>query len=80
MLGESHQPLLFRKGKRLKEEVKRRQPPPDTPVVDVRVVAILLDEYMAEFILLYDFTRFQLYFQLSFSPMFVSLVTAYHQV
>ncbi len=62
MLGESHQPLLFRKGKRLKEEVKRRQPPPDTPVVDVRVIAILLDEYMAEFILLYDFTRFQLYF------------------
>ncbi len=35
---------------------------------------------MAEFILLYDFTLFQLYFQLSFSPMYVSLVTAYHQV
>lgn len=80
MLGESHQPLLFRKGKRLKEEVKRRQPPPDTPVVDVSAIAILLDEYMAEFILLYDFTLFQLYFQSAFSPMFVSLVTAYHQV
>uniref|UniRef100_A0A672MD41 Chromodomain helicase DNA binding protein 5 n=1 Tax=Sinocyclocheilus grahami TaxID=75366 RepID=A0A672MD41_SINGR len=34
VLGESHHPLLFRKGKRLKEEVKRREPPPDTPVVD----------------------------------------------
>uniref|UniRef100_A0A672T8R3 Chromodomain-helicase-DNA-binding protein 5-like n=1 Tax=Sinocyclocheilus grahami TaxID=75366 RepID=A0A672T8R3_SINGR len=30
----SHHPLLFRKGKRLKEEGKRREPPPDTPVVD----------------------------------------------
>uniref|UniRef100_A0A672T7M2 Chromodomain-helicase-DNA-binding protein 5-like n=1 Tax=Sinocyclocheilus grahami TaxID=75366 RepID=A0A672T7M2_SINGR len=34
VLGESHHPLLFRKGKRLKEEGKRREPPPDTPVVD----------------------------------------------
>uniref|UniRef100_A0A671TAV0 Chromodomain-helicase-DNA-binding protein 5-like n=1 Tax=Sinocyclocheilus anshuiensis TaxID=1608454 RepID=A0A671TAV0_9TELE len=30
----SHHPLLFRKGKRLKEGGKRREPPPDTPVVD----------------------------------------------
>jgi len=35
VLGESYHPLLFRKGKRLKEEGKRREPPPDTPVVDV---------------------------------------------
>uniref|UniRef100_A0A671TA26 Chromodomain-helicase-DNA-binding protein 5-like n=1 Tax=Sinocyclocheilus anshuiensis TaxID=1608454 RepID=A0A671TA26_9TELE len=34
VLGESHHPLLFRKGKRLKEGGKRREPPPDTPVVD----------------------------------------------
>uniref|UniRef100_A0A8C2JVY0 Chromodomain helicase DNA binding protein 5 n=1 Tax=Cyprinus carpio TaxID=7962 RepID=A0A8C2JVY0_CYPCA len=34
VLGESHHPLLFRKGKNLKEEGKRREPPPDTPVVD----------------------------------------------
>uniref|UniRef100_A0A8C2JMJ9 Chromodomain helicase DNA binding protein 5 n=1 Tax=Cyprinus carpio TaxID=7962 RepID=A0A8C2JMJ9_CYPCA len=34
VLGESHHPLLFRKGKRLKEEIKRREPPPDTPIVD----------------------------------------------
>ncbi|XDV51511.1 hypothetical protein PO909_020374 [Leuciscus waleckii] len=34
VLGESYHPLLFRKGKRLKEEGKRREPPPDTPVVD----------------------------------------------
>lgn len=35
MLGEDHRPLVVRKGKRLKEEVKRREPPPETPVVDV---------------------------------------------
>ncbi|KAA0707630.1 Chromodomain-helicase-DNA-binding protein 5 [Triplophysa tibetana] len=34
VLGESQNPLLFRKGKRLKDEGKRREPPPDTPVVD----------------------------------------------
>lgn len=35
MLGEDHRPLVVRKGKRLKEEVKRREAPPETPVVDV---------------------------------------------
>ncbi|KAI5623007.1 chromodomain-helicase-DNA-binding protein 5 isoform X1 [Silurus asotus] len=37
MLGEDHRPLVVRKGKRLKEEVKRREPPPETPVVDPTV-------------------------------------------
>lgn len=35
MLGEDHRPLVVRKGKSLKEEVKRRDAPPETPVVDV---------------------------------------------
>lgn len=35
MLGEDHRPLVVRKGKRLKEEVRRREPPPETAVVDV---------------------------------------------
>ncbi|GAA6091162.1 chromodomain-helicase-DNA-binding protein 5 isoform X1 [Tachysurus ichikawai] len=37
MLGEDHRPLVVRKGKRLKEEVKRREAPPETPVVDPTV-------------------------------------------
>lgn len=61
VLGESHHPLLFRKGKRLKEEIKRREPPPDTPIVDVSAITNLLHEFMAEFILLYEFTLFQLF-------------------
>ncbi|KAI4892133.1 hypothetical protein NFI96_002195 [Prochilodus magdalenae] len=34
MLGEDHRPLVVRKGKRPKEEVKRKEGPPETPVVD----------------------------------------------
>ncbi|XP_036415850.1 chromodomain-helicase-DNA-binding protein 5 [Colossoma macropomum] len=34
MLGEDQRPLVVRKGKRLKEEVKRKEAPPETPVVD----------------------------------------------
>ncbi|XP_060766633.1 chromodomain-helicase-DNA-binding protein 5 isoform X3 [Neoarius graeffei] len=37
MLGEDHRPLVVRKGKRLKEELKRREPPPETPIVDPTV-------------------------------------------
>ncbi|KAK1800132.1 hypothetical protein P4O66_006154, partial [Electrophorus voltai] len=35
-LGEDHRPLVVRKSKRPKEEVKRREAPLETPVVDVR--------------------------------------------
>ncbi|TSW21769.1 Chromodomain-helicase-DNA-binding protein 5 [Bagarius yarrelli] len=35
MLGEDHRPLVVRKGKRLKEELKRREAPPETPIVDL---------------------------------------------
>ncbi|XP_037388156.1 chromodomain-helicase-DNA-binding protein 5 isoform X3 [Pygocentrus nattereri] len=34
MLGEDQRPLVVRKGKRPKEEVKRKEAPPETPVVD----------------------------------------------
>lgn len=51
MLGESHPPLLCRKGKRLKDEGKRREPPPDTPVVDVSVI-LLFHEFTRIFICL----------------------------
>uniref|UniRef100_A0A8B9JB13 Chromodomain helicase DNA binding protein 5 n=1 Tax=Astyanax mexicanus TaxID=7994 RepID=A0A8B9JB13_ASTMX len=34
MLGEDLRPLVVRKGKRPKEEVKRKEAPPETPVVD----------------------------------------------
>ncbi|XP_072522580.1 chromodomain-helicase-DNA-binding protein 5 isoform X2 [Salminus brasiliensis] len=34
MLGEDHRPLVVRKGKRPKEDVKRKEAPPETPVVD----------------------------------------------
>ncbi|KAL6465084.1 hypothetical protein MHYP_G00274010 [Metynnis hypsauchen] len=34
MLGEDQRPLVVRKGKRPKEEVKRKDAPPETPVVD----------------------------------------------
>ncbi|XP_066526545.1 chromodomain-helicase-DNA-binding protein 5 isoform X1 [Hoplias malabaricus] len=34
MLGEDHRPLVVRKGKRPKEDMKRKEAPPETPVVD----------------------------------------------
>lgn len=56
VLGESHHPLLFRKGKRLKDEGKRREPPPDTPVVDVSVILMFYELWrsISSFVVIYN--------------------------